>query len=599
MNIKTLNVSLLSFSIITALFPLNAMATKLTIEQRLELLENELSQNKQELKATQNELGVYKSRLSTLQKSITENKYKSASLAEISATSPVADNIKNENGEQNSFTAAHTINGSQQVAVIESKGDKTTIESVTLKDISKYIKDDIGFSYQGYFRSGWGTGNHGSPQTYAAGSLGRFGNEMSGWFDLTLNQRVYNQDGKTANAVVTYDGNVGEQYNDAWFGDSANENIMQFSDIYLTTRGFLPFAPEADFWVGKHKLPQYEIQMLDWKTLTTDVAAGVGIENWALGVGLFDMSLSRDDVDVYSRDFSRTSQMNTNSVDVRYRNIPLWDDATLSLMAKYSAPNKTDQQQDNENDNSYFEMKDSWMLTSVLRQNLQRDTFNEFTLDLFKAIGLGLVVLLPLANPLTTVALFLGLAGNMNSAERNRQSLMASVYVFAIMMVAYYAGQLVMDTFGISIPGLRIAGGLIVAFIGFRMLFPQQKAIDSPEAKSKSEELEDEPSANIAFVPLAMPSTAGPGTIAMIISSASTVRQSSTFADWVLMVAPPLIFFLVAVILWGSLRSSGAIMRLVGKGGIEAISRLMGFLLVCMGVQFIINGILEIIKTYH
>lgn len=74
---------------------------------------------------------------------------------------------------------------------------------------------------------------------------------IGGWFDLTLNQRVYNQDGKTANAVVTYDGNVGEQYNDARFGDSANENIMQFSDIYLTTRGFLPFAPEADFWVGK------------------------------------------------------------------------------------------------------------------------------------------------------------------------------------------------------------------------------------------------------------------------------------------------------------------------------------------------------------
>lgn len=138
-------------------------------------------------------------------------------------------------------------------------------------------------------------------------------------------------------------------------------------------------------------------------------------------------------------------------------------------------------------------------------------------MDLFKAIGLGLVVLLPLANPLTTVALFLGLAGNMNSAERNRQSYMASVYVFAIMMVAYYAGQLVMNTFGISIPGLRIAGGLIVAFIGFRMLFPQQKAHESPEAKSKSEELADEPTANIAFVPLAMPSTAGPGTIAMII----------------------------------------------------------------------------------
>ncbi|BCU55725.1 MULTISPECIES: MarC family NAAT transporter [Enterobacter] len=220
-------------------------------------------------------------------------------------------------------------------------------------------------------------------------------------------------------------------------------------------------------------------------------------------------------------------------------------------------------------------------------------------LDLFRAIGLGLVVLLPLANPLTTVALFLGLAGNMNNAQRNEQARMASVYVFIIMMVAYYAGQLVMNTFGISIPGLRIAGGLIVAFIGFRMLFPQQKAHETPEAKTKSEELEDAPDTNIAFVPLAMPSTAGPGTIAMIISSASTVRHTSEFPEWVITVAPPIIFALVGLILWGSLRSSGAIMRLVGKGGIEAISRLMGFLLVCMGVQFIINGVLEIITTYH
>ncbi len=220
-------------------------------------------------------------------------------------------------------------------------------------------------------------------------------------------------------------------------------------------------------------------------------------------------------------------------------------------------------------------------------------------LDLVKAVSLGLVVLLPLANPLTTVALFLGLSGDMNNTERNRQSLMASVCVFAIMMVAWYAGQLVMSTFGISIPGLRIAGGLIVAFIGFRMLFPQQKAHESPEARSKSEELGKEPGANIAFVPLAMPSTAGPGTIAMIISSAATVKTSATFAPWVILLAPPLTFFLVSVILWVSLRSSGAIMRLVGKSGIEAISRLMGFLLVCMGVQFIINGVLEIVATYH
>lgn len=216
-------------------------------------------------------------------------------------------------------------------------------------------------------------------------------------------------------------------------------------------------------------------------------------------------------------------------------------------------------------------------------------------LELIKAIGLGLVVLLPLANPLTTVALFLGLAGEMSYSERNRQALQASIYVFAIMMVAWYAGNAVLHTFGISIPGLRIAGGLIVAFIGFRMLFPATPAGHSVEARHKKDEQDaQQETVNIAFVPLAMPSTAGPGTIAMIISSASTVKSGIDFPDWVLTVAPVITFFLISVILWISLRSSGGIMKLVGKGGIEAISRLMGFLLVCMGVQFIINGVLEV-----
>lgn len=93
--------------------------------------------------------------------------------------------------------------------------------------------------------------------------------------------------------------------------------------------------------------------------------------------------------------------------------------------------------------------------------------------DLFKAIGLGLAVLLPLANPLTTVALFLGLAGNMNNAERNKQALMASVYVFAILMVSWYAGRgdeyiRHINTWAAN------RRGLIVAFIGFRMLFPSK-----------------------------------------------------------------------------------------------------------------------------
>lgn len=381
MNSSTLKVSLLSLSILAALSPLDVIAAKLTVEQRLEMLEAELSANKTALKQTQSELSNYKERVATLQKSIQENEQRNVMAANVTAQSPVAENIENENSEKVNNAPKPEVRATQQVAVINTEGKKPTVESVTMKDISKFVKEDIGFSYEGYFRSGWGTSNHGSTQTYAAGSLGRFGNEMSGWFDLTLNQRVYNQDGKTANAIVTYDGNVGEQYNDAWFGDSDNENIMQFSDIFLTTKGFLPFAREADFWVGKHKLPEYEIQMLDWKSLTTDVAAAVGIQNWNLGVGQLDASLSRNDVDVYSRDFNNTTQMNTNSVDLRYRNIPLWQDGSLSLMGKYAFANKTDDQKRNESNNSYFEMKDTWMATAIVRQELDRKGFNEFTLQ--------------------------------------------------------------------------------------------------------------------------------------------------------------------------------------------------------------------------
>lgn len=155
---------------------------------------------------------------------------------------------------------------------------------MTLKDFSKFVKDEIGFSYNGYYRSGWGTASHGSPKSWAIGSLGRFGNEYSGWFDLQLKQRVYNENGKRVDAIVMMDGNVGQQYSTGWFGDNAGgENFMQFSDMYVTTKGFLPFAPEADFWVGKHGAPKIEIQMLDWKTQRTDAAAGVGLENWKVG----------------------------------------------------------------------------------------------------------------------------------------------------------------------------------------------------------------------------------------------------------------------------------------------------------------------------
>ncbi|MRK23978.1 MarC family NAAT transporter [Pseudomonas sp. JG-B] len=210
--------------------------------------------------------------------------------------------------------------------------------------------------------------------------------------------------------------------------------------------------------------------------------------------------------------------------------------------------------------------------------------------ELFDAVMLGLLALLPLINPPTTVALFPALSQGLNREEKNKQAFLTALNVFLIMIVTYYVGELIMDAFNISIPGLRIAGGGILIIIGARMLFPQPPQ----PATSRSDGAER---ASFAFIPLAMPSTAGPGTIALIISASATIKNNTTFPTWVILIAPPLIFLLTALILWSCLRASDLIMKVTGPSGIDAVSRLMGFLLVCMGVQFAINGSIEIVQT--
>jgi multiple antibiotic resistance protein len=209
--------------------------------------------------------------------------------------------------------------------------------------------------------------------------------------------------------------------------------------------------------------------------------------------------------------------------------------------------------------------------------------------SLFNALVLGLLALLPLINPPTTVALFIALSKGLTQEEKHKQALLTCVYVFLIMTITFYVGELIMRAFSISIPGLRIAGGGILVIMGIKMLFP-------PPPLPGSLGVNEEDRISFAFIPLAMPSTAGPGTIAMIISASATIRSNHVFPEWVLTVAPPLIFLLTSAVLWLCLRGADLIMKAAGSSGIDAISRLMGFLLACMGAQFAINGMTEILQ---
>jgi len=202
----------------------------------------------------------------------------------------------------------------------------------------------------------------------------------------------------------------------------------------------------------------------------------------------------------------------------------------------------------------------------------------------------ALLAILPIVNPLGVVPLVMTVAAHLPEQERLRQIRRACIYTFAMMAGFLIAGSLIMSFFGISIPGMRIAGGMIVAILGFQMLFPS--------ALPPSRELERETGykADIAFTPLAMPGLAGAGTFAVIMSLSSQASARVGF-DRVLDFAAVLIaIVIVALLSFATLRASERLHRVLGPTGMIALTRLMGFLMVCIGVQFIIDGMTAILR---
>ena len=193
--------------------------------------------------------------------------------------------------------------------------------------------------------------------------------------------------------------------------------------------------------------------------------------------------------------------------------------------------------------------------------------------------------LIPIVNPFSTAPLLVSLTTSLGDAERLDVVRRACIYMFGILVAFLVAGGLIMQFFGISIPGLRIAGGLVIAFVGFRMLFPNP-------APSRSAETEPQQRRDVAFTPLAMPSLAGPGSIAVVIGMSTTAQA----VDHVIL-RHALIgvgIGLTALFCYVVLRSATRLARRLGPSGVSAMTGIMGFLLVCIGVQFIINGVMHL-----
>src|SRR5690606_1607768 len=171
----------------------------------------------------------------------------------------------------------------------------------------------------------------------------------------------------------------------------------------------------------------------------------------------------------------------------------------------------------------------------------------------------ALVALLPIINPFSTAPMFLAMTEGDSEEDRQRQARKAVIYMVCILIAFLVGGTFIMKFFGLSLPGLRIAGGILVAGVGMRMLYPKDDS-----GQTKAEQLETRLKRDVSFTPLAMPSLAGPGAISV------TIGLTSLAENWLDFVSIIVGILLVAVLVYTTLRLSTRLVSVLGVTGLHA-----------------------------
>lgn len=203
------------------------------------------------------------------------------------------------------------------------------------------------------------------------------------------------------------------------------------------------------------------------------------------------------------------------------------------------------------------------------------------------------VALFSVLNPIGTIPIFVGLTQGYTKNERSNVALTASINVCIILLISFFIGQYVLTFFGITINALRIAGGIIITNSGFSLLngnFSKNKGIN------KKVEKEIQERQHIALTPLAMPMLAGPGSISLLIAYYKELETSNNMITTVEIISAISAMLAVAILIFIILRSAHYLANILGSSGIVAISRIIGFLTIAIGIQYIISAVLSIIR---
>ncbi len=209
---------------------------------------------------------------------------------------------------------------------------------------------------------------------------------------------------------------------------------------------------------------------------------------------------------------------------------------------------------------------------------------------------LAFTALFSIVNPLSGAFIFFGATRELDPRVRAAVSRWVAIYAFCIVAASLYIGAYVLGFFGISIPVLRVAGGIVVAASGWRML-NEPDATGQRRSETPSPRSMDVPPSRLAFYPLTMPLTTGPGTISVAISLGANRPRGFHAATFEFFVETLAAVVLLTLLVYGFYRNAARLAGLMGVTGTTIVVRLSAFLLFCIGIQVLWNGAAELLGS--
>lgn len=209
-------------------------------------------------------------------------------------------------------------------------------------------------------------------------------------------------------------------------------------------------------------------------------------------------------------------------------------------------------------------------------------------LELIQAIPFAFGALFPVVNPIGSSVIFLSLVSGSSKQELHKLSLKISIYVTVMLIIVLLVGSWILRLFGITIPIVLIGGGFVLAYIGWQLL---AKPDTPPGDKMTSEDI-DEDTDLMAFYPLTMPVTAGPGCIAVAIAiGAHGISNNSWERSVMSLTGSAIGIILIGLSVFLCYYYAYAITSKLGKAGTQVIIRLAAFINLCIGLELVWHGI--------